>query len=186
VIGMSADTTIQARWLTDDEQRSWRAFLEGSRLLMHNLERGHQKHGLSATDYEILVQLSEAPEKRLRMSQLAVRTLLEKSRLSHQITRMEKAGLIERQPCEDDRRGQFAVLTEYGWETIQRVAVDHVNQVREIFLDRMTPEQFAVLGAAFEQVANGLRKRRPEACAESLGYEASEACGAGDGPCDGD
>jgi len=183
---MSAETQTEARWLTDDEQRSWRAFLEGSRLLMHNLERGHQKHGLSGTDYEILVQLSEAPEQRLRMSQLAVRTLLEKSRLSHQITRMEKAGLIERQPCPDDRRGQFAVLTEHGWATIQRVAVDHVNQVRDIFVDRMTSEQFAVLGAAFEQVAAGLRKPRPEACAEALGYEGQEACGAGDEPCDGD
>ncbi|NUT34192.1 MAG: MarR family transcriptional regulator [Hamadaea sp.] len=170
----------EARWLSDEEQRSWRAFLDGTRLLMLNLERGHQRHGLSSTDYEILVQLSESPEHRMRMSQLAVATLLEKSRLSHQITRMEKAGLIERQPCPDDRRGQFAVLTEHGWQTIQRVAVDHVNQVRDIFVDRMTPEQFAVLGAAFEQVAAGLRKPQPAECAEALGYDEAEAA------CDGD
>lgn len=171
---MAAEVKSEPRWLTDEEQRAWRAYLDGSRLLMYFLERGHQQHGLSSTDYEILVQLSEAPGKRMRMSQLAVSTLLEKSRLSHQITRMEKAGLIERQPCPDDRRGQFAVMTERGWETIQRVAKEHVEQVREAFIDRMTPEQVAVLGAAFEQVAGGLRKPRPAECAEHLGYGTDE------------
>jgi DNA-binding MarR family transcriptional regulator len=171
---MAAEVKFEPRWLTDEEQRAWRAYLEGSRLLMYFLERGHQQHGLSSTDYEILVQLSEAPGKRMRMSQLAVSTLLEKSRLSHQITRMEKAGLIERQPCADDRRGQFAVMTELGWETIQRVAVEHVEQVRQAFIDRMTPEQVAVLCAAFEQVAGGLRQPRPAECAEHLGYEHDE------------
>jgi len=95
---MAAEVKSEPRWLTADEQRAWRAYLDGSRLLMYFLERGNQQNGLSSTDYEILVQLSEAPGKRMRMSQLAVSTLLEKSRLSHQITRMEKAGLIERQP----------------------------------------------------------------------------------------
>lgn len=184
--GMSADTKTEPRWLSAAEQRSWRAFLEGTRLLMHSLERGHQRHGLSATDYEILVQLSESPEHRMRMSQLAVATLLEKSRLSHQITRMERAGLIERQPCPDDRRGQFAVLTEHGWATIQRVAVDHVALVRDIFVDRMTPEQFAVLGEAFEQVASGLRRPRPAECAEALGYDKAESCATEDEDCDGE
>jgi DNA-binding MarR family transcriptional regulator len=176
---MSADVKAEPRWLTESEQRYWRAFLDGTRLLMHHLERAHQRHGLSGTDYEILVQLSEAPERRMRMSRLAVSTLLEKSRLSHQITRMERAGLITRQPCADDRRGQFAVLTDLGWQTIQRVAVDHVEQVRVAFVDRMTPEQFAVLGAAFEQVAASLRKPQAgEACAEALGFNGeAEPCG---------
>lgn len=172
--GMAAEVKSPTRWLTEPEQRTWRAYLEGSRLLMYLLERGHQQHGLSSTDYEILVQLSEAPEKRMRMSQLAVSTLLEKSRLSHQITRMEKAGLIARQPCADDRRGQFAVLTDLGWETIQRVAVDHVEQVREAFIDQLTPEQVAVVGAAFEQVTAGMRKPKPSECAEHLGYDGDE------------
>jgi DNA-binding MarR family transcriptional regulator len=171
---MAAEVKTEPRWLTDEEQRAWRAYLDGSRLLMYFLERGHQQAGLSSTDYEILVQLSEAPGKRMRMSQLAVSTLLEKSRLSHQITRMEKAGLIERQPCPDDRRGQFAVMTELGWETIQRIAPDHVEQVREAFIDRLTPEQVAILGAAFEQVASGLRRPKPAECAEHLGYERDE------------
>jgi DNA-binding MarR family transcriptional regulator len=171
---MAAEEKSETRWLTESEQRAWRAYLEGSRLLMYFLERGHQQQGLSSTDYEILVQLSEAPEHRMRMSQLAVSTLLEKSRLSHQITRMEKAGLIARQPCADDRRGQFATLTELGWKTIQRVAIDHVELVREAFIDRMTAEQVAVLGAVFEQVASGLRKPRPIECAEHLGYDGDE------------
>jgi len=171
---MAAEVKSEPRWLTEEEQRAWRAYLDGSRLLMYFLERGHQQNGLSSTDYEILVQLSEAPGRRMRMSQLAVSTLLEKSRLSHQITRMEKAGLVERQPCPDDRRGQFAVMTARGWETIQRVAVAHVELVREAFIDRMTPAQVAVLGAAFEQVAGGLRRPRPGECAESLGYHRHE------------
>jgi DNA-binding MarR family transcriptional regulator len=174
VAGMAAETTTDTRWLTDAEQRAWRAYLAGSRMLTHTLERGHQQHGLSSTDYEILVQLSEAPDHRLRMSQLAVATLLEKSRLSHQITRMERAGLIERMPCADDRRGQYAVLTEKGWETIQRVAVNHVEQVRDAFIDRMTPEQLATLGEAFQQVADGMRRLPPSECAEHLGYEDAE------------
>ena len=82
------------------------------------LERGTKQHGLSGTDYGVLVCLSEAPERRLRMSELAQATLLEKSRLSHQITRMERAGLVRRESCPGDRRGQFAVLTEQGWDTI--------------------------------------------------------------------
>ncbi|MFD0594636.1 MarR family winged helix-turn-helix transcriptional regulator [Catellatospora coxensis] len=72
------------------------------------------QHDLSGTDYGVLVSLSEAPDRRLRMSELAQTMLLEKSRLSHQITRMERAGLVRRQSCPSDRRGQFAVLTDEG------------------------------------------------------------------------
>jgi DNA-binding MarR family transcriptional regulator len=150
------------RWLTDDEQRGWRAYLTANRLLMLELEKGHQQHGLSSSDYEVLVNLSEAPDRRLRMWDLARRTLLEKSRLSHQITRMEKAGLVRRESCEGDRRGQFAVLTEHGWETIQRVAPFHVEQVRALFIDRLDAEQLKTLTEVFAPMADDLRQRCPK------------------------
>ena len=111
------------QWLTDDEQRSWRAWLSASLLLQDRLNSDLQaQHGLSMADYEILVRLSESPDRRLRMSNLADTTLSSRSRLSHQIDRMEKAGLVERQLCEDDRRGAFAVLTETGWATLVAAA----------------------------------------------------------------
>ncbi len=103
-------------WLTEDEQRAWRIHLDVSRLLMYQLERDLQPFGLTNNDYEILVNLSEAEDRRMRMSDLARSTLQSKSRLSHQITRMETAGLVRRENCESDRRGLYAVLTEQGWD----------------------------------------------------------------------
>lgn len=150
------------RWLTDDEQRAWRAYLYANRLLMLEVEKGAQKHGLSGTDYEVLVNLSEAPERRLRMWELAQNTMLEKSRLSHQITRMEKAGLVRRESCPGDRRGQFAVLTDHGWETITRVAPHHVETVRRAFINRLDSEQLKVLTEVFAPMADDLRKRCPK------------------------
>jgi DNA-binding MarR family transcriptional regulator len=155
----------EPRWLTDSEQTAWRAYLAGSRLLAHHLEREFQKHGLSASDYEILVHLSETPEQRLRMSELARATLLEKSRLSHQITRLERDGLVARESCPGDRRGQFAVLTPTGLATIERVAPLHVAEVRRRLFDLLTPEQVAAVTAIFTPVADQLL--HSPACAEA-------------------
>ena len=94
--------------------------------------------------------------------------------VSRALTKLARAGLIERKPCVDDRRGQWAVLTDLGWETIQRVAVHHVEQVRDVFIDRMTPEQLATVGEAFQQVIDGIRKPSPSECAEALGYQPTE------------
>ncbi|HZM75531.1 MAG TPA: MarR family transcriptional regulator [Candidatus Limnocylindrales bacterium] len=150
------------RWLSDDEQRAWRAYLTANRLLMLELEKGHQQHGLSGSDYEVLVNLSEAEGGRLRMWDLAKRTLLEKSRLSHQITRMEKAGLVRRESCEGDRRGQFAVLTDHGWETIRSVAPHHVELVRSYMIDRLDEVQLKTLTEIFTPMADDLRQRCPK------------------------
>lgn len=149
-------------WLSDDEQRAWRAYLTANRLLTVELEKGHQQQGLSGSDYEVLVNLSEAEGRRLRMRELAQRTLLEKSRLSHQITRMEKAGLVRRESCPGDRRGQFAVLTDRGWETIRRVAPHHVEQVRAMFIDRLNRDQLKALTEIFATMAEDLRQRCPK------------------------
>src|SRR3982074_2238086 len=124
------------RWLNDTEQQTWRAWLEVMRLLPAKLEdRLHERHDLNLTDYQVLVELSESDEGRLRMTDLANRTSLSKSRLSHQIGRMEEAGLVERQDCPSDRRGAFAVITDHGWALLREAAPGHVADVRELFMD---------------------------------------------------
>lgn len=147
-----------ARWLTEEEQKYWRGWIAASMLLPDRLSRDlQQQHGLTGTDYQILVELSESPGRRMRMSTLADRTLLSRSRLSHQIDRMAKAGLVERQECAEDRRGSFAVLTERGWQTIVTAAPDHVESVRRHLLDQLTPEEFEAFGRACIKVADALR-----------------------------
>jgi len=145
-------------WLTSEQQQSWRAYLAASTLLQDRLSRELQAaHGMSLADYEILVRLSEAPERRLRMSQLAENTLSSRSRLSHQIDRLEKVGWVERQACETDRRGAHAVLTDSGWDVLVAAAPTHVVGVREHFVDLISDGDFATLGSALGVVAEHLQ-----------------------------
>ncbi|MFP8959252.1 MarR family winged helix-turn-helix transcriptional regulator [Streptomyces nanhaiensis] len=150
----------ETRWLSAEEQRAWRVHLDVNRLLMHQLERDLQPFGLTMNDYEILVNLSESDDHRMRMSDLAAATLQSKSRLSHQITRMEKAGLVRRENCESDKRGLFAVLTEHGWTTMREVAPHHVASVRSHFIDLLAPEALDVLHGSLVPVAEHLRSLR--------------------------
>ncbi|MEU6921709.1 MULTISPECIES: MarR family transcriptional regulator [unclassified Streptomyces] len=154
------ETETATRWLNDAEQCAWRTHLDVSRLLMHQLEKDLQPFGLTNNDYEILVNLSESDDQRMRMSDLAAATLQSKSRLSHQITRMESAGLVRRENCESDRRGLYAVLTDEGATTMRKVAPHHVASVRKHFMDLLTPEALANLQAALNPVADHLRGRR--------------------------
>ena len=145
------------RWLNDSEQRAWRAWIASSQLLLDRLSRDiHAQHGLTMADYEILVRLSESADHRVRMSDLADRTLASRSRLSHQIDRMEKRGFVLREQCTDDKRGQFAVLTETGWQTLVTAAPDHVESVRTHLVDVLSPAEFAALGVACEKILGGL------------------------------
>ena len=151
------DTT--PRWLNENEQRAWRAWIASSQLLLDRLSRDIQEqHGLTMADYEILVRLSEAADHRVRMSDLADRTLASRSRLSHQIDRMEKRGFVLREQCTDDKRGQFAVLTETGWQTLVTAAPDHVESVRTHLVDVLSPAEFAALGVACEKILGGLNE----------------------------
>ncbi len=147
-------------WLSDEEQQAWRATVQLSQLLMRQLDRDLTPYNLNGRDYEILVELSEAPEHRLRMTDLADATSQSRSRLSHQISRMEKRGLVRRDECEGDKRGTFAVLTKAGFETIERVAPHHVEQVRRHFIDRLTAEQLEEIRSAFQPIVDYLRKIR--------------------------
>jgi DNA-binding MarR family transcriptional regulator len=148
-----------ANWLNLDQQQSWRAWLSASRLLTDRLNRDLQeRQGLTVADYEILVWLSEASERRMRMSELAEHTLSSRSRLSHQIDRMERAGLVARYECTQDRRGSFAGLTEKGWSTLVAAAPAHVESVREHLVDALTPEEFQALGAACQKISDRLQE----------------------------
>lgn len=153
-------TQDEPRWLTNDEQAAWRATVHLSQLLLRQLDRELAPHGLTGHDYEILVVLSEADGHRLRMTDLADATTQSRSRLSHQISRMESRGLVRRDNCEGDKRGTFAVLTDEGVDTIRRVAPDHVEHVRRHFIDRLTDRQQAGVKDAFEPIVEYLRKIR--------------------------
>jgi DNA-binding MarR family transcriptional regulator len=153
-------TDGQPRWLTPDEQQAWRATVHLSQLLMRQLDRDLNAHGLNGHDYEILVELSEAPEHRLRMTELADATSQSRSRLSHQISRMENRGLVRRDDCEGDKRGTFAVLTAEGMAAIERVAPHHVENVRRHFIDRLSPRQLEEIRDSFAPVVEYLRKIR--------------------------
>ena len=153
-------TNGQPNWLTEEEQQAWRATVQLSQLLLRQLDRDLVAHGLNGRDYEILVDLSEAPEHRLRMTDLADATSQSRSRLSHQISRMEKRGLVRRDECEGDKRGTFAVLTKTGFEAIERVAPHHVENVRRHFIDRLSAQQQEEIRSSFQPIVDYLRKIR--------------------------
>ena len=163
------------RWLDETEQAAWRSWLEVMRLLPNHLEdRLHERHGLTLTDYQVLVEVSESAEHRLRMTELSHRTQLSKSRLSHQIGRMERAGLVVRTQCPDDRRGQWAELTEQGWNVLRAAAPEHVGDVRELFFDLFDPDQAAALGSALRAVADKLGQSPATGCANARAEMASD------------
>ena len=142
------------RWLSAEQQKVWRNWLTASQLLEFTLNNELQEsHGLTTSDYEILVRLSEAENRRIRMSELAEQVLISRSRLSHQIDRMQNAGLVIREVCEDDRRGQFAVLTDTGWKALVSAAHSHVTSVRNHFVDILTEAEYAALGKAVKKLA---------------------------------
>ncbi len=153
-------TDGRPRWLNEDEQQAWRATVRLAQLLIRQLDRDLNVHGLSGHDYEILVELSEAPDHRMRMTELADATSQSRSRLSHQVTRMQNRGLVRRDDCEGDKRGTFAVLTADGMAAIERVAPDHVENVRRHFIDRLEPRQLEDIREAFEPIVDYLRKIR--------------------------
>jgi DNA-binding MarR family transcriptional regulator len=147
------------RWLTADEQRAWRAYLESTRVLFDALDRQLQQDaGIPQTYYEILVQLSEAPERSLRMSKLADYTQSSRSRLSHAVDRLVERGWVERVDCPTDKRGQLARMTDDGYAAIVAAAPGHVAAVRRYMIDRLSPQQLATL----EQIGLAIVEATPE------------------------
>ena len=133
-------------WLDVDEQKAWRAWLYSAQLLQDLLDRElTHETGIPHAYYEILVQLSEAPDRRLRMSQLADRCLSSRSRLSHAVSRLEERGWVRREVCPGDGRGQLAVLTDEGFAALEAAAPVHVEGVRTHLFDQLSPQQVAAL-----------------------------------------
>jgi DNA-binding MarR family transcriptional regulator len=146
------------RWLDADEQAVWRAFLDVSRLLFEQLNRQlSDEAGMSLAEYEILVQLSEAPDRRLRMSELADRVVSSRSRITHTVGRMEERGLVTREACADDGRGVLCVLTDAGFARLEGAAPGHVETVRTIMFDPLERADAENLGAALTKVREKLR-----------------------------
>lgn len=144
--------TKQARWLSQDQQRIWRSYLLGSARLNERLDADLRQFGIDLGEYEILVRLSESEDCRVRMSELADAVHQSRSRLTHTISRMEKAGIVIRTLCPTDRRGVWAKLTDQGLELLKKAAPSHVSAVRANFVEAIGPEDLSALGRAFEAV----------------------------------
>jgi DNA-binding MarR family transcriptional regulator len=147
----------EPRWLDEDEQQTWRAFIAASRFLFDQLDRELQRDaGMPHTYYEILVRLSETEGRALRMSELAQRTSSSRSRLTHAIDRLEERGWVRREDCPNDRRGQLAVLTDEGMKTLRAAAPIHVEGVRTHLFDQLTPAQVVQLRKISEALRDHL------------------------------
>lgn len=148
-----ADAAPRGGWLDAEQQSHWRAFRAGTALLLATLD--HElvvRTGLSSHEYEVLVRLSEAPGRTMRMSELADGVAHSRSRLTHTIRRMEERGLVARAQCESDARGVNCTMTPEGWRVLVEGAPIHVQSVRDHLVDVLTPAQFAALGDAMSVV----------------------------------
>jgi DNA-binding MarR family transcriptional regulator len=158
------------RWLDENEQTAWRSYLRMQRTLETHLARHLQREfGLSESDFEILVNLSESPTGRMRAFELGEATQWEKSRMSHHLSRMEKRGLIRKEAC--DARYPEIVLTDQGLEAIRACAPVHAARVRDLFVDVLGPERLAVLGEASDDVVDAIDEHQKTSCPpEVRGY----------------
>jgi DNA-binding MarR family transcriptional regulator len=158
------------RWLSAEEQRTWRVYLAASRALLDQLDRELQRQaGMPHAYYELLVRLSEAAERRLRMSELARSAGSSRSRLSHAVARLEEAGWVKRESDPLDKRGAWAVLTDPGFDALKAAAPGHVEGVRRHLFDQLDAPQVeqlraistALLDHLADPDATGPRPREP-------------------------
>ncbi|WP_212912459.1 MarR family winged helix-turn-helix transcriptional regulator [Streptomyces sp. TS71-3] len=153
----TADGEREPRWLDEEQQRVWQSFMNAAMLLDDHLDRQLQRDaGMPHLYYGLLVRLSEAPRRRLRMTELARRVKITRSRLSHAVARLEDHGWVRREDCPSDKRGQLAVLTDEGRAVLESAAPGHVEAVRHALFDRLTREQQRALGEIMQTVAEGL------------------------------
>ncbi|MBP8532705.1 MarR family winged helix-turn-helix transcriptional regulator [Streptomyces sp. MK37H] len=147
----------KVRWLTPEEQQAWRSFLRLHDRLRGRLSRLLQtESNVSAADFGVLVELTDAPDGRRRILDLARALEWEKSRMSHHIARMVKRGLVVRDECAEDGRGAFVVITDAGRAMIEAAAPRHVEAVRDLFLDHITPAELRTLAQVSERVVEKL------------------------------
>ena len=155
-------TTAATRWLDPMEAKAWRNFIDSTNQLQHVLEGDVIPFGLTMGDYEVLVRLSERPERRERMCDLASELRLSPSGLTRRLDGLVRSGLVSREPSSDDRRVMLAVLTDDGYDLLVEAAPHHVDGVRKHFIDRMTPEEVAALATAFEKIRLGLLEHQEQ------------------------
>jgi DNA-binding MarR family transcriptional regulator len=154
-------TRTDTPWLTEEQQRIWRALLGGVTVLMDQLDRDlRTQHDLSMGEYEILVRLSEAPNRSIRMAELAAAVAHSRSRVTHTISRLERDGIVRRDQCSEDGRGVSAVLTDHGFSVLEQAAHTHVRGVHEYLIENAPHEDFAALGRIMERVTQTLHGRR--------------------------
>jgi len=147
---------VTTPWLNDDEMRAWRSYAETAIDLQNAIERDLAPHGLTFGDYQVLVFLSEAPEHRMRMRELADVLQLSPSGLTRRLDGLVKSRHVRREPAPDDGRSMMAVLTESGYTLLADTAPHHVVSVRRRILDHLSAEQIDALGDIFEAIAAGL------------------------------
>lgn len=150
---MTEKNATAPKWLNSSEMKAWRQYIIASRRLLDALDEDLSAHDLSMADYEVLAQLSDAPDRTMRMSELAEVAMISRSRLSHRIKVMEREGWVRREACPDDKRGSFAIMTPKGWKAIVAAAPDHVASVRSRFLDALDREDQKALADIFDRVA---------------------------------
>jgi DNA-binding MarR family transcriptional regulator len=138
----------EVRWLSTAQERVWRQWVELNARVTVTLQREMQEDsGLSMPDFEVLVNLTDSPEGRVRVTDLATQMLWERSRLSHHVTRMERRGMVERSDCAEDGRGAWIVITPAGRAAIEKAAPGHVETVRRLVFDVLTEDEAGTLGA---------------------------------------
>jgi DNA-binding MarR family transcriptional regulator len=153
---------MEQEGLTERELRAWRTFLEMQELLRTRIEQQLQaSSGLPYADYSVLAVLSEAPEGRLRPYELSRMIGWEKTRLHHQLTRMSARGLVSRE--RHGSRGKYAVITAHGLATLRRAAPSHAEEVRRLFIDRLTADQIDHLAGIATTILGNLQANQPPA-----------------------
>jgi DNA-binding MarR family transcriptional regulator len=152
----------EVRWLNEAEALAWRSYIVATLRLRQRLHRElTDQHNISLADYEVLVCMSLQPDNRMRMTELAIMLGSTKSRLSHQVGRMEINGIVRRDRDPEDKRGVIAELTETGMELLSRSAPTHVEGVRQHLIDLLSPDEQVVLAQAFSRVLEHLTELEP-------------------------
>ena len=154
---MNAPVSATPRWLSDDEMQTWLALLRLVMVLPGSLDRQlRDDAGIAHASYQIMAMLSAAPDRAMRMSELAALSATSPSRLSHAVSSLETRGWVERRQCDADKRGQFAHLTDAGMRVLVETAPGHVEQVRRLVFDRLDPQEARQLGDLLGRLVEGL------------------------------
>jgi len=145
------------RWLSEPEQAMWRGYLDSTRLLLRALDRQLSADaGVSLSDFELLALLSEAPQRRLRMSELADRVATTRSGITRAVARLVDLGWVRRAECEEDKRGSYAELTDAGLQKVRTAAPGHVAAVRANLFDLLSPRDVELFSHAYGQIRDHL------------------------------